>query len=308
MTQFLNQPAVSELLEMLTYARPHRSSVEAAFVERFIHPLGVKYDKFGNVSKRIGNAPILWSCHTDTVHHREGMQRIGLDGNTAHLIAGERGDCLGADDGAGVWIMSEMIRARVPGLYVFHAGEEHGCLGSKYIAKNRAQSLDGIEAAIAFDRKGTRDIITHQMGERSCSEAFAASLADAIGMKYRADDSGTYTDTASYTDLIGECTNVSVGYEGAHGFGETLDIAHLVKLRNRMAQFDPASLVFERKPGEQEEWLCEEDYFGAGETKYDESLVQLVYENPEIAAQLIEYLGGNAEDMIRALNAKGYYR
>lgn len=307
MTQFAEQNTVAELIEMLTYARPHRSAIEAAFVERFIDPLWVQYDKFGNAHKRIGRAPIVYSCHTDTVHHQEGRQRVSLQDGTVALVGGKRGDCLGADDGAGVWLMSEMVRANVSGLYIFHAGEEHGCLGSKYIANDRADFLDGIDAAIAFDRKGTQDIITHQMGERSCSDAFALSLAAAIGMKYRPDDTGTYTDTASYVDIIGECTNVSVGYEGAHGHGETLNIKHLIKLRNRMVRFDPGLLVFERKPGEREEWYNESTYTDYGGTEFDESLVQMVYEHPELAAKLIERLGGNADDMLREITNKGYY-
>ncbi len=309
MTQFAPSTApstIADLLEMLTYARPHRSSTEAAFVKRFIDPLGVNYDSFGNAHKQIGHAPILWSCHTDTVHHKGGKQRIGLDDNTVHLIGGDRGDCLGADDGAGVWLMREMILAGVSGLYVFHAGEEHGCLGSKYIATQHPYSLHGIQAAIAFDRKGTRDIITHQMGTRSCSETFAASLSAALGskLKYRADPTGTYTDTASYTDLIGECTNISVGYEGAHGASETLNVKHLIQLRNRMVKFNPNGLVFEREPGELEpqfEWANDDPSFSGG-SEFDEPLVQLVYENPEAAASLIARLGGTAEDLLVELD------
>lgn len=298
------QSNIAELVEMLTYARPHRSSVEAAFVQRFVDPLGVHYDKFGNAYKRIGSAPILWSCHTDTVHHREGRQKLHIENGIVSLVGGQRGDCLGADDGAGVWLMAEMIRANVPGFYVFHAGEECGCLGSRFIAKERSDFLGGIKAAIAFDRKGTRDIITHQMGERSCSDEFALSLAAAIGMGYRPDDTGTYTDTATYVDLIGECTNVSVGYEGAHGLGECLNVRHLVKLRNRMVKFDPTSLTYSRQPGDVETWWQPDDHSSGME--YDEAIIQLVYDFPEAAASLIEKLGGNAEDLIRVIEDAGY--
>jgi acetylornithine deacetylase/succinyl-diaminopimelate desuccinylase-like protein len=54
---------------MLTYCRPAKSPTEAKFIERFLRPLGVKRDKFGNHFLKIGGAPkVLWSSHTDSVH------------------------------------------------------------------------------------------------------------------------------------------------------------------------------------------------------------------------------------------------
>src|SRR5215207_8746363 len=60
--------SLETLHEMLTYRRPASSKTEEQFIERYIRPLGVATDGAGNLHKRIGNADILWSCHTDTVH------------------------------------------------------------------------------------------------------------------------------------------------------------------------------------------------------------------------------------------------
>jgi hypothetical protein len=322
MSQFAH---TTELVEMLAYARPHNSRTESEFVYRFLHCLpGLGYDKFGNAMLRIGTAPVLWSSHTDTVHHQEGKQRVIVKGDLAMLAKGKRGDCLGADDAAGIWLMCEMVRARVPGMYVFHAGEEHGGLGSGWLAKNRADLLSGIKYAIALDRKGTDSVITHQ-GERSCSDAFATALAAKLnasdpGFRFKPDDTGLFTDTANYVDLIGECTNLSVGYEGAHGPGETLDLAFITRLRDALVTFDCDGLPATRQPGEIDD---DGPAFGAGRPStirafkwskpandptaiYDEALVEMCRDYPDVAAKLIDRLGGNADDMLEACWDEGY--
>ena len=144
------------LSEMLTYCRPHGTRTEARFINEYIRPAGVTFDKKGNIYVRIGNAPVLWSCHTDTVHSKKDMQRIEYwvdktSGDTFLGVAkGEKSSCLGADDTTGVWIMLEMIRNKVPGLYIFHRGEECGGIGSKWIAANNKEALEGIRFAVAF--------------------------------------------------------------------------------------------------------------------------------------------------------------
>ena len=50
-------------------------------------------------------------------------------------------DCLGADDGAGVFLMLEMIDANVEGTYIFHRGEERGGWGSSQIAELHADYI-----------------------------------------------------------------------------------------------------------------------------------------------------------------------
>lgn len=240
------------MAEMLRYKRPHGSVSERKFINRFIRPLGVSVDAFGNLSKQIGDNPnILWSAHTDTVHATAGKQNLDMAGGILRRKdAIGFGDCLGADNGAGVWLLREMILASVPGLYVFHRGEEKGRLGSAWLAKHKPTFLEGITIAIAFDRRGTQSIITHQMCQRSCSDAFARSLSAALGLQHKLDDGGSYTDTASYTHLIPECTNVSVGYEHEHTSRETLDCGYLFELRKAVLAADFSQLVVKRDPAD----------------------------------------------------------
>lgn len=244
-------PILTTLLEMLRYRRPAGSKTERKFIKTFLHPLGVRADAYGNYYKRIGTAPILWSSHTDTVHDCKGMQTVGFDGDEVGIASIEGiSSCLGADDTAGVWLMIELIKAKREGLYIFHREEEIGRKGSQYIAKENAKLLEGIKFAIALDRKEKTSIITHQMSKRCCSEEFSASLAAELGMGHKSDPTGSYTDTASYVDLIGECTNLSVGYVNAHSKMERLDLVHILVLRGALLKLDISKLVEKRKAGE----------------------------------------------------------
>lgn len=242
---------IKSLMVMLTYRRPHESKAEEKFIATFIEPLGVERDALGNMWKRIAGPgdDIMWSSHTDTMHSKGGTQAIVKKRDIVKLNKRSKANCLGADDTAGIWLMVEMIKAGKPGLYIFHRGEEVGGLGSDYIATHTPKKLDGVRAAIALDRKGYRSVITHQ-GSRCCSDAFADSLAGAISLGMVSDDTGLFTDTANYTHLIPECTNLSVGYERQHTAKETLDVAFLCQLLHSLLRLDTSKLVIERDPAE----------------------------------------------------------
>jgi len=136
---------------------------------------------------------------------------------------------LGADDKLGCYIMGRLLMARVPGLYVFHVGEECGGIGSRYISKDTPNVVDGMDYCIAFDRMNYTDIITNQSGGRCCSDEFADALAKQMNVKLppkklmSKSTNGTFTDSANYTKLISECTNISVGYKNQHGNSEHFD-------------------------------------------------------------------------------------
>ena len=288
------------LMEILSWARPHDSDVERAFCRTFLDPIpGMTADAFGNRRLAIGDRPrTMWSCHVDTVAARGGPQEVAIDARgIAGLCCGKPGMSLGADDGAGVWIMLNMIAAGRPGLYVFHRGEERGCLGSQWIERHDAAFLREIDAAIAFDRAGLHDVITHQSYGRTCSDAFAGSLASALnrlgpGFRYAPDNTGVYTDTNEYAGIVPECTNLSVGYHGQHGPRETLDVAHCEQLLAAMLELDASRLVIERDPSryEDEVWSWRGGY-GRGDEFAD-----LVADYPLMAARLLEECGVSLDE------------
>lgn len=236
------------LKQILRYKRPHGSGSECAFIHRFLDCLpGIYSDVVGNRILRIGESPILWSCHTDTVHKTEGLQKVFYKKN----VLRSNSNCLGADDGAGMWLMLKMIKKKVPGLYIFHRGEEVGGIGSHHISTHSKKLLKDIKYAIALDRKGYTDVITHQ-GARCCSDDFAKSLAKELDMGYKPSDRGLFTDTANYTDEIGECTNLSIGYFSQHCMLESQDGKFLMKLLEALIKINPDNLVENRVPGEYE--------------------------------------------------------
>jgi hypothetical protein len=129
--------------------------------------------------------------------------------------------------------MKEMIAAEVPGLYIFHRGEEKGGKGSKWIIKNTPEILKGIKVAIAFDRMNYGDVITSQGGGTTASHQFAFDMGDLLGPWWKPSP-GVYTDTAEYAEIVPECSNLSVGYFNQHMESEWQDLAFASYLRDKM--------------------------------------------------------------------------
>ena len=90
------------LIDMLSYCRPAKSETEQQFIERFLKPLNVAKDQFGNHFVIIGDErpSILWSSHTDSVHTKEGKQKVAFDGKFLFNPKDSKSNCLGADDAA----------------------------------------------------------------------------------------------------------------------------------------------------------------------------------------------------------------
>lgn len=257
------------LFDILSLKRGHGSQGEIEFIEKFILP----YDPTSFVEPdtkmvlgyavSVGESDTLFTAHTDTVHGRVSKYKIAVDYEEAttavhnwYGIEGDKicalNDPLGADDGAGVWLLLEMIDAGVPGTYLFPRGEECGGIGSTGIAKWFYPWLKGFKRAIAFDRKGTHSVITFQSGTRCCSETFAQALSDALATDeyfFAPDDGGVFTDTANFTDDIAECTNVSIGYMYEHTSNEVLDTKYLFALRDKCLEVKWDELPTERVPG-----------------------------------------------------------
>lgn len=249
---------MNKLLDIMTYRREHGSKGEKAFIKHYLKGFNPIKNKAGEIiaySHEIASKNknrILWSCHIDTMHKKDPdviKQDVYLDSFNVAFVD-DKADCLGADNGAGVFLMLEMIEARIAGNYIFHRGEEMGCWGSSQIASDHEDFLKTFTHAIAFDRRGTTSIITHQSGSRACSDKLGNQLAKLFGMNYKLDDTGVYTDTAEYTHLIPECVNISIGYLNEHTSKESLDVEHVMALRDKMLaiQWDKITLKIDRKP------------------------------------------------------------
>lgn len=252
---------MENLINILSTRRQHNSEGESAFIERYIKPLNPApyYNEKGEVLTYVvdnthGHSKVMWSCHIDTMHRDTGTscaltQEVWVAEDGIAFVT-DKDDCLGADDGAGMWLMLEMIKANVAGTYVFHRGEEIGCWGSSGMAKIYPDWLAQFTHAIAFDRRGTTSIITHQRGERACSDTVGTELLMLFNMMHELDPTGVYTDTAEYMQIIPECVNISIGYESEHCSMETCDTKYVIALRDAICalDWDKVSLSVVRDP------------------------------------------------------------
>ncbi len=286
-----------KLLNILKYKRPAGSKTEERMISEYIDVLpNVSIDGFGNRIVEIGKGnTTMFSCHTDTVHRDEGMQTVMYDTARGEVfVQGE--SCLGADDGAGIIIMINLINAGIRGLYVFHREEEIGGFGSSYIAEQTPELLRGIERCIAFDRRGTESVITHQASGRCCSDDFSEALCQELMqgvMVWFPDNTGSFTDSANYTEIIPECTNISCGYDYEHTAYEVLDVEFLSKLIKALFNIKWDDLPTERNPDEVDNDFLYSDYYddvSINDLETRDDFLEFVYNNPEGAADiLMEY-------------------
>ena len=220
---------------------------------RELFPKGMKKDEWGNYFYKVGESRSIFAAHLDTVSKDYVNVTHVFDGN---LIKTDGKTTLGADDKAGITILLWMIQNNVPGLYYFFIGEEVGCIGSGNAAKF-GFFKGNYDRIISFDRRDVGSIITYQSSSRCCSDDFADALCRELNqtrkMSYKKDTGGVYTDSAEFTHLIPECTNVSVGYYKEHTTNESQDICHLTNLAEACVKVDWEKLPTKRNP-ETHEW------------------------------------------------------
>jgi hypothetical protein len=245
------------LARALSVKRPHNTPAVSDFTEWLFNALPAELKSFtsvdgaGNlhIDNRIAGSKTLFIAHVDTVHREVGANKIRKTASTWYAD----GAPLGADDGAGVAMLMHLIHADVKGYYIFSQGEECGGIGAKHIATHHTDLLAQFDRAIAFDRRGIDSVISHQGMGRCASDVFCQALANDINafdetLMYSPDDTGVYTDTAEFTDIIPECTNISVGYYSEHGDQENLDIVHFEALSKAVLKVMWDSLPTDRDP------------------------------------------------------------
>jgi len=159
-------------------------------------------------------------------------------------------------DKSGTTVMLYMMAHNVPGLYYFFIGEERGGIGSHALADvyESVDYLKDVKRCVSFDRRNYHSIITSQMNTDCCSPEFADALCAAYtanGLSMKPDDTGIYTDSASFLDDIPECTNVSVGYFNEHTGKERQNMTFLIKLCEASVKIDWKSLPTKRSLEEQ---------------------------------------------------------
>lgn len=283
-TKTSNQPVINTrtLMGMLKTVRPAGGVGEKAYIDKLlssIRRMGYTpiIDTVGNVivnnlSTDDTTSAVMFTSHTDSVHHtesRDGTQQIAFKSDDRTIVGlaspsrqqwGFTPNCLGADCATGNYIMLRLLQANAKGLYVFFREEESGGVGSEYFRQDKSNEKywDKLTHCISFDRKGYTSIITAQWGGECASGAFADDLAEAIAAadtdkrldRFVADPTGSFTDSANFTDVISECTNLSVGYFNQHTASETQDLQFADDLCNALCQIDWTELNSYRDPKE----------------------------------------------------------
>lgn len=239
-----------KFLQLTKKTYPHGTESQ---LEKYL-PNGYTKDQFDNYFLMIGDKPsTMFTCHLDTACSTQSDVKHVFDGN---YIKTDGTTVLSADDKAGMTILLYMIEKQIPGVYYFFVGEECGCVGSGKVSRDWSNNpfSEHVTKVVSFDRRGTDSVITEQWMGVCCSTEFAKELSARLNsvdntFNYKPDPTGIYTDSAKFTSLVPECTNISVGYYGEHGYSEKQDIEHLKKLCKAVCNIDWETLPVTRKIG-----------------------------------------------------------
>ena len=299
---------------ILETKRPTNNPLQnLTFIQKILNDLGATptTDQYGNVTVRIGQSNTAFTAHTDTVENKLGVNELEV--SAEGLVTVKGGGILGADDGSGMYILLRMIAVNKPGVYVFFATEELGRIGSE----NYTMST-GVNKVISFDRKGVDNLITHQMGERGCSDAFADAFIAGFGLPYKKDPTGSFTDSYSFFGTVSECINLSVGYYNQHSKNESQDVVFLEQLVDACIAMDWESLPAERDYTQVQyddaDWgkigygyagsvtrSYKDDHYHYGLTEIDR-LEDFCYDHPTVVAEVLLDYGITVTDLIKYKN------
>lgn len=227
-----------------------------------------------DVSKDNDFGKTLYVAHYDTVDRDTGFSetRYGhgapthsdkvqltrkhvsvLDGvafiNESHLL-NEDVACLGADDGAGLAVMLNLMANGVLGGYCFTTGEEVGGVGADAVLQHAEPFLKQYDFALEIDRRGTKDMVYEQSVGECASKAFAQWLVDELGMGHELSNRGSYTDVATFAEVIPENVNIASGYINAHSADEQVLLPYLDQLADALRKVDWSKAKAERKAGD----------------------------------------------------------
>lgn len=211
-------------------------------------------DIHGNVSAIIEdpNGPasrprVMFTSHLDTVHKSEGLSNILYTGRHAYTNG-----ILGADDGAGIYIMMKMFDMGVPGLYLWCVDEEIGRVGSREWRDQNKHLVSDLDLCVSFDRAGCDEVIYNQLMSDTGSRAAAAWVSDKLGNGYMPSPHGMFTDSYTFRFVANECLNIGVGYENAHTSSEFQDVMHLEELAEKCCAIRWQDCVISRNAAQAE--------------------------------------------------------
>jgi len=231
-TEFEHEPI---LWHLLSTKRPNYSKGIQGVINHIINLASagslVKTDKLGSlwIDTRFDKSRTMFAAHLDTVEKKGVEGKIPIEITPSGIVRSvEHNAVMGVDDGGGVAMIVSFLLAGIPALYLFTQGEECGGLPAKFAVND--PWIHDLDRCIAFDRKGTKDIVADQARGILASRTFVEDLASRIGMGHSW-AIGSYTDSSEFFNQIKEIVNISIGYEANHTAWETLDYNYFKALR-----------------------------------------------------------------------------
>jgi len=237
-------------LDLTEYTIPYRKDNRyEKTLEKYL-PKGYKTDSVGNYYVEVGTSETLFTTHLDTYCKEYEKVNHVIEGD---IIKTDGTTILGGDNKLGMTILLYMIEQEIPGTYYFFLGEEPiisgGLWGSQNALASNTEFFKRFKRAIAFDRKQTGSVVTRQKARPCCSNEFAQALCDELtsnGVESKPDPNAYYTDTATFLDIIPECTNISAGGWNVHYKTEYVYISYTEKVAKAACKVDWESLPTER--------------------------------------------------------------
>lgn len=143
--------------------------------------------------------------------------------------------CLGADDGAGLAVMLNLMSRGILGGYCFTTGEECGGIGAEVVLNSAPTFLKQYKRSVEIDRRGTTDLVYSQGVGECASLEFTQWLCDELKMGHEPSELGSYTDNATFAEVIPENVNIASGYLSAHSTSEEVDLVYLDNLAEALS-------------------------------------------------------------------------
>ena len=234
-------------LKLTEYTIPYGHETK---LEKYL-PTGYKKDSIGNYYIQVGKSETLFTTHLDTYSDKYEKVNHVIEGD---IIKTDGTTILGGDNKLGMTILLNMIERGIPGTYYFFLGEEPilsgGLWGSQNALEANPEFFKQFKRAVAFDRKQTGSVVRRQKARYCCSQEFAEALSDELtdlGVESKPDPNAYYTDTATFLDIIPECTNISAGGWKEHFKDEWVDLGYTKRVLEAACKVDWESLPTERK-------------------------------------------------------------
>lgn len=196
----------------------------ANYVEHVARQVGLDVLHFKDEAVVVNPKDPVWLVSHLDIFGDKPPRRIVQHGK---ILTADKG-VLGGDDRAGVYIMLELMAQGLPYGFLFCYDEEKGCKGSKKLAKNRPELFDGCRLLVGLDRRGTDEVVEY---ETECHELVGIFTTRGFRHNY-----GSWTDVAHLSEqLLIPAVNLSVGFEMEHSSSELLDMGHVERMIELLA-------------------------------------------------------------------------